>query len=90
VLRFVGHDHGWVIGWPCVVVRDDAECVVLWTAAGTPVSNRQFNEHDERGRLQPESKRDWPATCYPPAGLLRYVPQGAAHAVEARFSGDAM
>ena len=51
VLRYVGGDNGWVIGWPQVVVEDNTERVVLYQPAGTSAENVPGVGEDRRSRL---------------------------------------
>ena len=85
VLRFVGHDNGWMIGAPNIVVDDGEDGVTLFQPPSTRLVNFRFQEQDERSRLDPASARSWPVEYVMPPGILRLMPTGAAHAVELYF-----
>jgi len=87
VLRYVGGDDGWVIGWPQVVVEDNTERVVLYQPAGTSAENVPGVGEDRRSRLMPPgtARADWPQYYMRPLGMVRVMPTGATHAVEIYF-----
>ena len=87
VLRYVGHDNGWAVGWPQIVVEDSAERLVLFQPGGTDAENVQVGE-DRRSELMPAGsfRSQWPRFYRQPLGLMRAIPEQAAHAVEMYFS----
>ena len=86
VLRQVGLDNGWVVGWPQIVVEDSPERIVLFQPAGAVAENVPGVGDDVRSRLMPESNRNWPPQYSFPLALLRIIPTLAEHAVEIHFS----